>query len=151
MILGDGTVQKPMLGRYQVEKELGKGAMGVVYLGRDPKINRVVAIKTMALSQEFDADELTEVKERFFREAETAGRLNHPNIVTIYDAGEEHDLAYIAMEFLKGKDLTSRTKGNALLPSQDRAGDHRQVRRSPGLRPYPERGAPGHQARQHHV
>ena len=115
MILGDGTVQKPMLGRYQVEKELGKGAMGVVYLGRDPKINRVVAIKTMALSQEFDADELTEVKERFFREAETAGRLNHPNIVTIYDAGEEHDLAYIAMEFLKGKDLTSRTKANALL------------------------------------
>ena len=115
LMLGD-TVQKPMLGRYQVEKELGKGAMGVVYLGRDPKINRVVAIKTMALSQEFDADELTEVKERFFREAETAGRLNHPNIVTIYDAGEEHDLAYIAMEFLKGKDLTSRTKGNALLP-----------------------------------
>ena len=121
MILGDGTVQKPMLGRYQVEKELGKGAMGVVYLGRDPKINRVVAIKTMALSQEFDADELTEVKERFFREAETAGRLNHPNIVTIYDAGEEHDLAYIAMEFLKGKDLTSRTKGNALLPEIGRA------------------------------
>ncbi len=115
MILGDGTVQKPMLGRYQVEKELGKGAMGVVYLGRDPKINRVVAIKTMALSQEFDADELTEVKERFFREAETAGRLNHPNIVTIYDAGEEHDLAYIAMEFLKGKDLTGHTKGNNLL------------------------------------
>jgi len=75
----------------------------------------VVAIKTMALSQEFDADELTEVKERFFREAETAGRLNHPNIVTIYDAGEEHDLAYIAMEFLKGKDLTGHTKGNNLL------------------------------------
>ena len=118
MILGDGTVQKPMLGRYQVEKELGKGAMGVVYLGRDPKINRVVAIKTMALSQEFDADELTEVKERFFREAETAGRLNHPNIVTIYDAGEEHDLAYIAMEFLKGKDLTGRTKGNTLLTAK---------------------------------
>ncbi|MCA8966043.1 MAG: CHASE2 domain-containing protein, partial [Planctomycetes bacterium] len=64
-------MQKPMLGRYEVEKELGKGAMGVVYLGRDPKINRVVAIKTMALSQEFDADELDEVKERFFREAET--------------------------------------------------------------------------------
>jgi serine/threonine-protein kinase len=118
MILGDGTVQKPMLGRYQVEKELGKGAMGVVYLGRDPKINRVVAIKTMALSQEFDADELAEVKARFFREAETAGRLNHPNIVIIYDAGEEHDLAYIAMEFLKGKDLTSRTKGNNLLEAK---------------------------------
>ena len=111
-----GGVEKPMLGRYQVEKELGKGAMGVVYLGKDPKIGRVVAIKTMALSQEFEADELKDVKERFFREAETAGRLTHPNIVTIYDAGEEHDLAYIAMEFLKGKDLTPYIKPGNLLP-----------------------------------
>ena len=116
MILEGGTVEKPMLGRYQIEKELGKGAMGVVYLGRDPKINRVVAIKTMALSQEFDEDELADVKERFFREAETAGRLNHANIVTMFDAGEEHDLAYIAMEFLKGKDLVPQTKPGALLP-----------------------------------
>ena len=105
MILQGGAQEKPMLGRYQVEKELGKGAMGVVYGGKDPKIGRVVAIKTMALSAEFEADELAEAKERFFREAETAGRLTHPNIVTIYDAGEEHDLCYIAMEFLKGKDL----------------------------------------------
>lgn len=105
-----------MLGRYQIEKELGKGAMGVVYLGKDPKIGRVVAIKTMALSQEFEADELVEAKERFFREAETAGRLSHPNIVTIFDAGEEHDLCYIAMELLKGKDLVPYTKPGALLP-----------------------------------
>ncbi len=116
MILPGGGVEKPMLGRYQVEKELGKGAMGVVYLGKDPKIGRVVAIKTLALSQEFEADELKDVKERFFREAETAGRLAHPNIVTIYDAGEEHDLAYIAMEFLKGKDLVPYTKADKLLP-----------------------------------
>jgi serine/threonine-protein kinase len=102
----DGSHQKPVLGRYEVEKELGKGTMGVVYLGRDPKINRVVAIKTLALGQEFEGTDLTQAKERFFREAETAGRLNHPNIVTIYDAGEEHDLAYIAMEFLQGKDLS---------------------------------------------
>lgn len=115
-ILADGTMEKPMLGRYQVEKELGKGAMGVVYLGKDPKISRTVAIKTMALAQEFEPDELVEVKERFFREAETAGRLNHPNIVTMYDAGEEHDLCYIAMEFLKGKDLTPYTKPGHLLP-----------------------------------
>ncbi|TNF38811.1 MAG: CHASE2 domain-containing protein, partial [Gammaproteobacteria bacterium] len=100
LMLNKDGVQKPMLGRYQVEKELGKGAMGAVYLGKDPKISRVVAIKTMALSQEFEGDELEDVKQRFFREAETAGRLSHPNIVTIYDAGEEHDLAYIAMEFL---------------------------------------------------
>jgi len=116
LILDDGSVSKPMLGRYQVEKELGKGAMGVVYLGRDPKINRVVAIKTMALSQEFEADELEDVKARFFREAETAGRLQHPNIVTIYDAGEEHDLAYIAMEFLEGHDMTRYTRADELLP-----------------------------------
>jgi eukaryotic-like serine/threonine-protein kinase len=116
VIVPGSGVEKPMLGRYQVEKELGKGAMGVVYLGRDPKIGRVVAIKTMALSQEFPADELADVKTRFFREAETAGRLNHPNIVTIYDAGEEQDLAYIAMEFLKGEDLVPHTKADNLLP-----------------------------------
>ncbi|HET9652800.1 MAG TPA: serine/threonine-protein kinase, partial [Usitatibacter sp.] len=117
MILEGGATEKPMLGRYQVERELGKGAMGVVYGGKDPKIGRVVAIKTMALSEEFEADELQEAKERFFREAETAGRLAHPNIVTIYDAGEEHDLCYIAMEFLKGRDLTPYTKQPNLLPA----------------------------------
>jgi serine/threonine-protein kinase len=75
-----------------------------------------VAIKTMALAQEFEADELAEVKERFFREAETAGRLSHPNIVTIYDTGEEHDFCYIAMELLKGGDLAPFVKPNNLLP-----------------------------------
>ncbi|MDF1820293.1 MAG: serine/threonine-protein kinase [Alcanivoracaceae bacterium] len=111
---GEGF-EKPMLGRYQVEKELGRGAMGIVYQGRDPKINRVVAIKTLNLSEEFEPDELQEVKERFFREAEAAGKLNHPNIVTVYDAGEEHDLAYIAMEFLSGHDLLRYTKPDALM------------------------------------
>jgi len=116
MLLDGGAVEKPMLGRYEIEKELGKGAMGVVYLGKDPKIGRVVAIKTMALSQEFSGDELVDARERFFREAETAGRLQHQNIVTIFDAGEEHDLAYIAMEFLKGKDLLDYCKAGNLLP-----------------------------------
>jgi eukaryotic-like serine/threonine-protein kinase len=116
MVLDKTSVSKPMLGRYEIDSELGKGAMGVVYLGKDPKIGRVVAIKTMALTQEFEADELKDVMERFFREAETAGRLNHPNIVTMYDAGEEHDLAYIAMEFLKGRDLAVHAKPDNLLP-----------------------------------
>ena len=116
LLLDGGAVEKPMLGRYQVEKELGKGAMGVVYLGKDPKIGRVVAIKTMALGEEFEGAELVDARERFFREAETAGRLQHQNIVTIYDAGEEHDLAYIAMEFLKGKDLADVCKQGHLLP-----------------------------------
>ena len=105
-----------MLGRYRVEKELGKGAMGVVYQGRDPTIGRTVAIKTLALSAEFEGSELEEARKRFFREAETAGRLQHPNIVTIFDAGEEHDLAYIAMEFLHGHDLQAHTRPGTLLP-----------------------------------
>jgi eukaryotic-like serine/threonine-protein kinase len=81
----------------------------------------------MALSQEFEGDELEDVKQRFFREAETAGRLNHPNIVTIFDAGEEHDLAYIAMEFLKGKDLVPYTKYDALLPLERVVSIHARV------------------------
>ena len=116
LLVDNQGVEKPMLGRYEIERELGKGAMGSVYLGRDPKISRVVAIKTLALSQEFEGDELELVKARFFREAETAGRLTHPNIVTIFDAGEEHDLAYIAMEFLKGTDLIQYTSKQNLLP-----------------------------------
>jgi serine/threonine-protein kinase len=116
LLLLDGVVEKPMLGRYQIDKELAKGAMGVVYLGKDPKIGRVVAIKTLALSQEFEGDALEDARQRFFREAETAGRLQHQNIVTIFDAGEEQGLAYIAMEFLKGTDLASATSEGNLLP-----------------------------------
>jgi len=104
------------LGRYEIEREIGKGAMGVVYLGRDPKIGRTVAIKTLALSSEFEAEELEQVRQRFFREAETAGRLIHPNIVTIFDAGEDQDLAYFAMEFLSGTDLSAHVKPETLLP-----------------------------------
>jgi serine/threonine-protein kinase len=116
LLLSGAGVEKPMLGRYQVEKELGKGAMGVVYQGRDPKIGRVVAIKTLALSSEFEGLELEDARARFFREAETAGRLQHPNIVTIFDAGEDHDLAYIAMEFLHGRDLVEHSRAGHLLP-----------------------------------
>ena len=74
---GVGAVEKPVLGGNKVGKERGKGAQGDVYLGTDPKVGRGVAIKTMALSQEFEGEELTDARERFFREAETAGRLQH--------------------------------------------------------------------------
>ena len=103
------------LGRYQLEREIGRGAMGIVYLGRDTAINRMVAIKAIPLASEFSDAELVEARSRFFREAETAGRLNHPNIVTIYDVGEERGLAYIAMEYLKGKHLSDYAKSNNLL------------------------------------
>jgi serine/threonine-protein kinase len=103
------------LGRYQLEREIGRGAMGIVYLGRDTAINRLVAIKAIPLASEFSDAELVEARSRFFREAETAGRLNHPNIVTIYDVGEERGLAYIAMEYLKGKHLSDYARADNLL------------------------------------
>ena len=104
------------LGRYVLDRLIGSGAMGSVYLGRDPKIGRPVAIKTLALSQLFAGAELAEARTRFFREAETAGRLQHPGIVTIFDAGEDSGLAYIAMEFLGGHDLQRHTQSARLLP-----------------------------------
>ncbi len=112
-------LQRPTLGHYHIEKEIGRGAMGMVYLGQDPRINREVAIKTMALSHEFEGQELKEVKARFFREAETAGRLNHPNIVTIYDVGEEQELAFIAMDYLRGEDLSAYSTKKNLLPLKE--------------------------------
>ena len=91
------------LGRYEVVGELGQGAMGIVYKARDPLIDRVVAIKTINLGLALDEKE--EYEERFYQEAKAAGRLNHPNIVTIYDVGRTGDVAYIAMEFLQGREL----------------------------------------------
>ncbi|TKS62228.1 MAG: serine/threonine protein kinase [Nitrospira sp.] len=105
-----------MLGRYRVLKELGRGAMGLVYLGKDPTIQRFVAIKTMRLDQVDSDDKLQDVKARFFREAESTGRLSHPNIVTIYDAGEENDLGYIAMELIEGTPLKQWARKPNLMP-----------------------------------
>ena len=116
LISSKGGISKPKLGRYQIDSEIGRGAMGMVYLGHDDKIGRTVAIKTMVLSDEFEEDMRDEIKSRFFREAEAAGRLNHPNIVTVYDVGDEQDLAYIAMDYLKGKDLTAYASPKTLLP-----------------------------------
>lgn len=111
------TAAPRTLGRYQIEREIGRGAMAVVYLGRDPKINRVVAVKAIALVREFSDEELEEARRRFFREAESAGRLNHPNIVTVFDAGEDQQLAFIAMEFLSGRPLSDFTSSSELLPA----------------------------------
>jgi len=127
VIMSSEGLQNPTLGHYQIEREIGRGAMGMVYLGKDPRIGRAVAIKTMALSSEFEATQLEEVKARFYREAETAGRLNHPNIVHVYDIGEEQELAYIAMDYLKGQNLGHFTKRAALLPISEVLGIATQV------------------------
>ena len=98
------------LGRYEVLNELGKGAMGVVYLAKDPVIGRLVAIKTIKTSQTGDDDsESREFRERFVREAQTAGILSHPNIVTIHDIGEDTEsrASFIAMEYIEGRNLKS--------------------------------------------
>lgn len=116
--LGNGAVPG-MLGRYKVLKELGRGAMGLVYLGKDPTIQRFVAIKTMKLDDIDNEDKLQDVKVRFFREAESAGRLSHPNIVTIYDAGEENDLGYIAMELVEGTPLKQWSRKPYLMSVKD--------------------------------
>jgi serine/threonine-protein kinase len=93
------------LGRYQLLEELGRGAMGIVYRGIDPAINRPVALKTVRLDLAVPPAEKEELRTRLLREAQAAGQLSHPNIVTIYDVGSQGDIHYIAMEFLKGYTL----------------------------------------------
>ena len=100
------------LGRYKITGELGRGAMGVVYKGEDPALDRTVALKTVMLSD--DAAGKTEYQKRFFLEAKAAGRLSHPQIITVYDFGQEGDVAYMAMEFLKGKELRTRMKEGSI-------------------------------------
>ncbi|MDH4234281.1 MAG: protein kinase [Gallionella sp.] len=102
------------LGRYEILGELGHGAMGIVYKARDPLIDRVVAIKTINLGLALDEKE--EYEERFYQEAKAAGRLSHPNIVTIYDVGKSGNVAYIAMELLQGRELRDIMNDGGVLP-----------------------------------
>lgn len=104
------------LGRYQITKTLGRGAMSTVYLGTDSKIQRKVAIKTIALADEFDESALKKARQQFLREAESAGRLNHPDIVAIYDIGEDDNVAYLAMEYFSGRPLIEYARKKKLLP-----------------------------------
>jgi serine/threonine-protein kinase len=108
-----GTLTKA--GRYQIVAELGRGSMGVVYKGFDPLIGRTVAIKTM-LARGLGPTEFEEFKARFQREAQAAGVLAHPNIVTVYDFGEDNGVLYLAMEFLEGKSLQAMVEEQPILP-----------------------------------
>lgn len=115
LVIPEQSLSRPTLGRYEIEREIGRGAMGVVYLGRDPRIARTVAIKTLNCAA-FEEQEAGALKARFFREAEAAGRLSHPAIVTVYDVGEDADLAYIAMDFARGRPLSDFSRPGKLLP-----------------------------------
>jgi CHASE2 domain-containing sensor protein/tRNA A-37 threonylcarbamoyl transferase component Bud32 len=104
------------IGRYEIMGELGHGAMGVVFKGRDPIIDRLVAIKTIRFDRLYEDQEIQSLQERFFKEAQAAGKINHPNIVTIFDVGEEDGLSYIAMEYVEGESLSRYTSKDHLLP-----------------------------------
>jgi len=107
--------RKPTLGRYEILEQIGRGAMGIVYKGRDPKLNRLTAIKTIRFIDEFDDDQAEIIKEHFYHEAEVVAKLSHPNIVTVFDVGEDLDLSYLAMEYLEGQSLEKFTKSGRLL------------------------------------
>jgi len=110
-------MEKRKFGRYEILADLGKGAMGVVYRARDPMLDRTVAIKTINMS--LDPGEMAEYEARFYQEARAAGGLNHPNIVTIHDIGKSGNLAYMAMEFLEGRELRDlMSPGQPLAPAR---------------------------------
>jgi serine/threonine-protein kinase len=112
----DAFTAPETLGRYQLLEPIGRGATGYVYLARDPVINRIVALKVIDLSLDYDGVELESLSQSFLREASIAGGLNHPNIVTIFDVGQTEGLAYIAMEYLKGQHLSDFATPDRLLP-----------------------------------
>ena len=116
LVLDAPVMELPVLGRYRLERELGRGAMGTVYLGTDPTIGRKVAVKTLSIMEHCEEREQAEVATRFFKEAEAVGRLDHPHIVSIHDAGKEHDLAWIAMDYVPGQSLDAWTGASGLLP-----------------------------------
>src|SRR5215472_7079647 len=106
------------IGRYKIVRELGRGAMGVVYHAIDPNIGRPVAIKTIQLGSVRNPDEQKRLRERLFREARSAGILSHPGIVTIYDVEEQDGVAYIAMEYVDGPTLDQVLSGADPIPPE---------------------------------
>src|SRR5688572_13539101 len=106
------------IGRYRIVRELGRGAMGVVYHAIDPHIGRPVAIKTIELGTLRKPEEQERLRERLFREARSAGLLSHPGIVTIYDVAQQDDIAYIAMEYVDGPTLDQLLSEEAIEPAK---------------------------------
>jgi len=106
------------IGRYEVLKKIGQGSKGAVYLGRDPFIERQVAVKVYRLPEDIEPERVRRYQKQFFVEAQSAGRLTHPNIVTVYDAGLHQDFCYITMEYVDGSTLGRYCKPNNLLPAE---------------------------------
>src|SRR5438132_10172804 len=103
------------IGRYEIVEEIGRGSMGIVYKAKDPIIGRFVAIKTVRLGDFSAPHQIDELKIRLVREAQSAGSLSHPNIITIFDVGEEDGLSYIAMELIEGVSLEAMLESKQTL------------------------------------
>jgi len=127
VILKEAAHAKPTLGRYEILEQIGRGAMGIVYKGLDPKLDRLTAIKTIRFTDDFEEDEVDKVREQFYQEAKVVAQLNHPNIVSIYDVGEDLDLSYLALEYLEGETLEKYTRADNLLPIEKCIDVMRQV------------------------
>ncbi|MBK8597050.1 MAG: protein kinase [Holophagales bacterium] len=108
------------IGRYEILRPLGKGAMGLVYLARDPQIERTLALKTVRFDGPSQSFSVSEAKARFLKEAKISGRLQHPNIVTVFDVGEDEGVLYLAMEYISGGALSQRLTDGIEFPIPER-------------------------------
>jgi len=113
-------VNPSRIGRYEILRPLGKGAMGLVYLARDPQIERTLALKTVRFDGPSQSFSVSEAKARFLKEAKISGRLQHPNIVTVFDVGEDEGTLYLAMEYISGGALNQRLTDGLDFPIADR-------------------------------
>ncbi|HSS63268.1 MAG TPA: serine/threonine-protein kinase [Gammaproteobacteria bacterium] len=116
ILIGDTKLEKPMLGHYRLDRQIGQGAMARVYLATDSKLNRSVALKVLSIREDYNGGDIEAIEQRFRREAEAEARMSHPNIVTVYEAGKHGDLVYIAMDYVNGTTLEEFTDPDNLLP-----------------------------------
>jgi serine/threonine-protein kinase len=116
ILIGDSKLEKPVLGHYKIDRQIGQGAMARVYLATDTKLNRSVAIKVLSIRDDYPGADLEAIEQRFRREAEAEAQMSHPNIVTVYEAGKHGDLVYIVMDYVDGTTLEQYTDPDNLLP-----------------------------------
>src|SRR5210317_1024636 len=117
--MSDKTLKLTKIAKYEIKRRIGRGAMGVVYEAFDPFVQRTVAIKVMHSSGNMDPATEQKMREAFFAEVYSAGRMHHPSVISVYDAGQEGDLNYIVMEFVDGTTLQEYVVGNrSLTPNQ---------------------------------
>ena len=132
----DRRADAPIIGRYQVQESIGFGAMGAVYKAFDPLIKRTLAIKTIRLDIPRQSPQYKSFIERFYHEARISGTLSHPNIVTLFDIGEESGLPYLAMEFVEGETIAAHHREGRALQAREGHRPRQPDRLGDRLRPH---------------